>query len=176
MARAETWTNADGLVVGFGPRDSINKYDSEVHTLGRIRQAEVMVDHSNITSFADATALTEQSKHFQIPAGSVIVSSTLRVLETVTDLTSLTIGLKEYADGSTNDPDGLHASILLANLTDGDTDVGAGALIGTEVATDQALVVDVTGTTPTAGEFMVLVEYIEPRVSQASPAVIVGEI
>lgn len=174
MARENTWVNNDGLRVGFGTRDTINQYDSQVHTYGRVLQAEIMVDASNIATFADATA--PLSKDFEIPAQSVIVSSTLRVLESFDALTSIVVGLKDYDDGAANDPNGLHDTILLAALTDGDVDVGAGALIGTEVDEDQALSVTVTGSAATVGEFMVLVEYIEPRPSQASPAIIVGEI
>ena len=171
MARSNEWLNADGLRQGFGARDSFNQFDQEVHTLGRVRQAEVHFVSDNIGSFADGTA--PQSKDFEIPARSVIVGSTLRVVETVTGLTSLDVGLKDYDDGASNDPNGLHAGVT--SFTQDDVDVGAGALIGTAVDEDQAISVTPTGTM-TAGEVVVLIEYIEPQPSQAAPGIIVGEI
>ena len=170
MARSET-AILDGLVVGYGTRDSVNPQDARVHTLGRRKQHEVRVDHTNILSFADA--VDPATTFFEIPAGSVVLSSQIVVLETFLNLTSIVVGLKE-PDGTTTDPDGLHAAILLAALTDGDVEDGAGALVGTELAVNGVLSVTVTGTAPTAGAFTLLVEVREPVPSQDSPAVISG--
>ena len=173
MARANEST-LDGIIVGYGARDSINPFDSEVHTLGRLKQAEILVDQSNIATFADA--VNPDQRHLQIPIGSVVLSSQIVVLQTFDALTSIVVGLKDFDDGATNDPNGLHATILLAALTDGDVEDGAGALIGTELDEDQALSITVTGSAPTVGEMVVLIEYREAVPSQASPAIIVGEI
>ena len=170
MARSET-AILDGLVVGYGPLDSVNPQDARVHTLGRHKQHEVRVDHTNIATFADA--VDPATTYFEIPAGSVVLSSQIVVLETWDALTSIVVGLKE-PDGTTDDPDGLHTAILLAALTDGDVEDGTGALVGTELVNNGVLSVTVTGAAATVGAFALLVEVREPVPSQDSPAVITG--
>ena len=68
MSRGNTWTNADGLVVGFASRDTHNIEDSVVHTLGRRKQAEVRIDSSTIATLAAGVA--PGAKAFEIPAGA----------------------------------------------------------------------------------------------------------
>lgn len=170
MARSET-AILDGLLVGYGTRDSVNPQDARVHTLGRHKQHEVRVDHTNIADFADG--VDPATTFFEIPAGSVVLSSQIVVLETFADLTSITVGLKQ-PDGTSDDPDGLHTTILLAALADGDVEEGGGAFVGTELVNNGVLAVVVTGTPPTAGAFTILVEVREPVPSQDSPDVITG--
>lgn len=170
MARSET-AILDGLVVGYGARDSVNPFDARVHTLGRHKQHEVRVDHTNIADFADG--VDPATTHFEIPAGSVVLSSQIVVLETFDALTDIIVGLKE-PDGTTDDPDGLHAAIVLANLVDGDVEEGSGALVGTELVNNGVLSVTINGTPPTVGALTILVEVREPVPSQDSPDVISG--
>ena len=170
MARGNT-AILDGLEVGYGTRDSVNEYDAVVHTYGRIKQAEIRVDHTNIANFADA--VDPLTKHFEIPVGSVVLTSQIVVEESFAAMTRLTVGLKQ-TDGTTIDPDGLHTIILVAALTDGDVLDGTGALVGTELANDSVLGVTVTGSAATAGKMAVLIEYREPLPSEDSPAVLVG--
>ena len=99
MARAET-ALLDGVINGYGARDSINLYDSVVHTYGRVRQAEVVVDFSNIADFAAGALPTEGTKHFVIPAGSTINTATIVVESDVQTLTSLAVGLKDTVNGT----------------------------------------------------------------------------
>lgn len=171
MARENT-AILDGLVVGYGTRDSHNVEDAMVHTYGRVRQLELRIDHSTVAGLATGTAAS--SKAAVIPAGSALLNSKLIVLETFTDLTSLIIGTKGV-DGVTEDDDGLHATTLLAALVAGDTEEGGGAQLGAEV-TDEDLTVslDVTGTAPTAGEAVLVVEYYEPVPSSTPPAPVQG--
>ncbi len=185
MARANTAT-LDGLVVGYGTRDSLNPQDAVVHTLGRVRQHEVMVDHTNILEFAeDSLPVEGVIKAFTIPAGSTIVSCKLAVTDDVTDVTSLALGLKDTATGvqlhGGDDVLILDVDALEADLETGDTVIGPaqGVLLdpnGVVTSADAILSITVTGTPPTAGAFSVLVEYIEPIASQTSPDVIVGKI
>lgn len=174
MARSDVWTNQDGLQVGFGTRDSHNVEDARVHTLGRTKEAELRIDHSTVAGLATGTAPT--SKSFEIPAGSVVRSAKLVVIEGFSDLTSIVVGTKG-SDGVTEDADGLIASTALANInTAGQSVEGAGAQIN-DVATDEALYVslDVTGTAPTAGEAALVVEYDEPVPSSTPPGIEIGE-
>jgi hypothetical protein len=175
MARENTWTNADGLVVGFGARDSVNVEDAVVHTLGRTKQVEVHIRADSYTSLATGTA--PSSKVFEMPAGAVIRRADLHVTESFDALTSLIIGTKLKSTGATVDDDGLHTTILLAALVADATIEGTGAQVdGAPLAADSVVSLDVTGTAPTVGEMRLIVEYDEPVVDQDAPAVIVGEI
>ncbi len=181
MARANTHV-FDGLVKGYGTRDTINREQAEVHTLGRVKQLEIVVNSGNIADFV-AGALPEGAiKDAFIPAGSVIVGCTVTVVADVTDLTSLAIGLKDTVDGTLVGADDTlvtDAEGIEANLETDDKLVGTGTLTAAQsvvTASDATIAITVTGTDPTAGDMIVLVEYIEPQASQASPAIIVGEI
>ncbi len=174
MARAET-SILDGLEVGYGTRDSFNIEDAEVHTLGRIRQHVVRVDHTTIANLA--TGVVPSSKVFEFPTGAAHMRSKLVVEESFADLTSIIVGTKRQSDGITVDDDGFFTTVLLAALTADAVIEGSGAFIDGDRSTAPAVVsLDVTGTPPTAGELVLVFEYLEPYVSQASPAIIVGEI
>lgn len=169
MSRSNTWTNTDGLVVGFGSRDSHNVADSAVHTKGRMKIAETRIDHSTIAGLATATA--PGSKAFAIPAGAQIVRSTFAVLEAFDALTTFVVGTKG-SDGVTEDANGLHDAVALAEVDAvGDVHVGDGAQIGSIAVTDEALYVslDITGTVPTVGEAVLTIEYIEATPSSTPP-------
>lgn len=183
MARANIAT-LDGLVVGYGTRDSINPQDSVVHTLGRVKQAEIVVDFTNIAEFVeDALPVEGVAKAFVIPGGSNILRTTIVVEDDVTDLTSLAMGLKDTATGAQ-----LHGGTdvlvtvveaIEANLETGDTVVGLGSLmddLGVVTSEDALLSITVTGTPPAAGRMIVLIEYVEPQATQTPPDVITGEI
>ncbi len=178
MARAETWTNDDGLVVGFGTRDTFNTEDNRVHALGRVQQAEIRFTADNAGDLAADVVPT--SKHFELPAGSA-VNSAILVVDTAFDVTtSISLGTRDAITGASVDPDSLVTASegVAANLTpDGSVVVGVGVLVGGPV-TDADYVVELvqTGGDATVGECRLLIEYIEPTPSQASPDVIIGEI
>ena len=174
MARGNTWTNADGLVVGFASRDTYNSEGAIVHTMGRVKQLEVYIDHTNIADLASGAG-TYNSKSFEIPAGSIIRSAQLDIKEAFADLTSIVIGGKDTVDGTVDDADGFVASTLLASLVVGQI-AGAGAYVGAELASDIVVSLDVTGTAPSAGQAVLLIEFEEPVPSADAPAPIVGEI
>lgn len=174
MARANT-TVLDGLVVGYGTRDTYNPEQSVVHTDGRVKFAQIDIDFRNIASFATGTAPSPLKRNFEIPAGSVIQSSQFVIKTGFNALTSIVIGTKNSA-GTTINSTGLHASTLLAAInTAGQTEEGAGAQInGTALASAAYVSLDVTGSAPTAGHGILAVRYLEPMVSQDPPAVLVG--
>lgn len=174
MARENTWTNPDGLRVGFGARDTVNPQDAVVHTLGRHKQAEVYINYSNITDFATDTLAP--TTHVAVPAGAVITEGYLRVEEDITDLTSLVIGLKDTVDGSTVDADGLLTSTAEAALETDDVVALDGALVGAKLGTTGTVSVDVTGTTPTAGRAVLYFTYLDPAQDNDAPDVITGEV
>jgi hypothetical protein len=176
MARASTAT-LDGLVVGYGTRDTYNPELSVVKTDGRIKTLQVEIDYRNITSFATGTAPSPLKRNFEIPAGSVIQSSQFIIKVGFTALTSIIIGTK-IAAGTTIVNNGLHASTALAAInTAGQTEEGAGSQVnGTALASAAYVSLDVTGSAPTAGHGILVVRYMEPMPSQDPPAVITGVI
>lgn len=183
MARANTAT-LDGLVVGYGTRDSINPQDAVVHVMGRIKQQEIYIDISNYLEFAEAALPVEGVlKAFEIPAGSALHSVSFVTGDAWNNLTSIAMGLKDTATGAQ-----LHAADdtlitdvegILASMGAGERIIGAGTLLqsGDVVTSANAIVsLTVTGAAPTTGNAVVLVEYIEPKQDQSAPAVIIGEI
>jgi hypothetical protein len=174
----------DGLVVGYGTRDSINPQDAVVHTLGRIKQQEIKIDVSNFTEFeVDVLPVEGATKAFTIPAGSSIQAVTWVTGTAWADLTSIAMGLKDTATGAVlhTVDDTLITDVegILASMGAGEKIVGLGTLTLSGALTtsaDSLVMLTITGTPPTAGTATVLVEYIEPTASQTSPAVIVGKI
>jgi len=147
MARAETWINADGLEVGFGPVVANNTTTGPQEVKGKIKQLEQRIDvESGLVSVGD----TISQKHSGIPAGAYIVSATY-VSETDFDA-AVEFGTAQ-ADGTAIDQDGL--------ITTGTTTAeGAGVLIGTVTSEVNYIVVTATTTAPTAGKGQLVVEYI----------------
>lgn len=147
MARAETWINADGLEVGFGPVVANNTTTGPQEVKGKVKQLEQRIDvEAGLVSVGD----TISQKHSGIPAGAYIVSATY-VSETDFD-NAVEFGTAQ-ADGTEIDQDGLIA-------TGTTTAEGAGALIGTVTSEVNYIVVTATTTAPGAGKGQLVVEYI----------------
>jgi len=174
MARAGTAT-LDGLLVGYGTRDTINPEQALVHTLGRIKQLQVEIDATNYLQFATNTVPASVKKNLEIPVGSVIQSSQFIIKVGFNLLTSVNIGTK-VAAGTTIVAAGLHSAVALAAInTAGMTDEGAGTQVnGTALASAAFVSFDVTGAAPTLGHGILIVRYLEPMPSQTPPAVLVG--
>jgi hypothetical protein len=176
MSRGNTWTNNDGIDVGFSTRDTHNIEDAVVHTLGRVKQLEIRIDNSTIAGLASATA--PGSKAIGIPARSTITRSTFTVIEAFDALTTFLVGTKG-SDGVAEDANGLHDAVALAEVDAiGNIHVGDGAQIMNILNTDEELYIslDITGTAPTVGQAVLLVEYIEPVPTQEAPDVITGDV
>lgn len=169
MARANTAT-LDGLLVGYGARDTYNMESARVHTLGRLHQIEIVLNAANS---GDASTGSLSAKEAVIPAGSMLLSADFVVATTLvgpTAATGIDVGLKDTVDGTAIDADGLVATVALSGVS-----VGAGALINTITSQDAVVSIDVDAAV-TAGEATVLVQYVEPAAGQDAPDVITGEI
>lgn len=117
----------------------------------------------NITFSSDTLPVADASDDsvLSIPANAYIVSSILRVVVPFAGGTSYNIGLQE-TDGTEIDNNGLFAALAAAALdTVGETNIGAGALIGLGAgigaANGQVVVVE-TGTF-TAGQATLEIVY-----------------
>lgn len=159
MAREATWTNSDGLEVGFGPRDSSNENGATVETKGNVEVFQMVLDYDNLPA---ASGTAPSTKSIPIPAGAVINDAVLQVLDAfdAAGAATLTIGLKE-ADGSVIDADGIDASIALTAIdADGDTIQCDGALVGTDIGSEDGYIACAVGTGPyTAGRAVLTIEY-----------------
>lgn len=165
MARNATWTNNDGLVVGFGQRDSLNDNGATVRTQGNVEVLSMVFDLVNSLPAAAGTA--PSSKSIPIPANSFIHSATLRVITAATSAgaTTLSLGLKNSA-GTVIDADGIDATIAKTAIDAiGDTVQCDGALVNglVTVGTADAYISSVVATGPyTAGEVELTIEYSKP--------------
>ncbi len=110
-------------------------------------------------SFDDLPVSGVDSLIPRIPAGSVIRSSILTVVEPMTGTSgTITMGLAE-PDGTAIDVDGLDAAVAQAVLIAKASIVGDGALIGVGIGVEEGQVVVTTGGTVTAGKFILRVEF-----------------
>jgi len=152
MTRKSTWTNADGLVVGFGPNFAERNVSGVLETDGVVKEARL--------------AITFQSSgaNIDLPAGSV-------VQDVVVKVGTAWVGGTDVQLGDGTDPDGWVSATqgATANLTAGATIRAAGAYaigdastnrgLGKVYATADTLDVAFTGTF-TAGTADIFVRYI----------------
>lgn len=151
------WTNEDGLLVRF------NRERGEVTDDG-VTSAEEKIfrltfDFSDI---ADTDTAAEAGDRPFIPAGAVIKDSYLIVTTTFTSggLAVLDIGTKQSA-GTTIDDDGINAAIAVGSLTADAVIAGAGAQVGTRLATDAYPTTTYDTAAFTAGAAELVIKYIQ---------------
>ena len=102
---------------------------------------------SSYTSESDAGLTT-------IPAGSVLQTATVQVLETISGGVNFSVGVSQ-PDGTVTDADGLVAASTVTAVND--FVEGAGALLGADLANDAQVTI---GGDRTAGKIKVLVTYL----------------
>lgn len=160
MARGNTWTNSDGLVVGFGTRDSKNPNGATVRTQGNVEVLQVILDYDNLPVTAGTAP---SSKSIPVPANAVIKSAHLHTTAdwATADSATLDIGFVNSA-GTEIDQDGIDAAIAASALDTGDTVVCDGALVGADVGTSDAyLSCEVNTGSFTTGSSILTIEYIK---------------
>jgi hypothetical protein len=152
MTRKSTWTNADGLVVGFGPNYAERNVAGVLETDGVVKEARLAITYQS----SGATV--------ELPAGSVVLDVVMKVGTAWAGGTKVEIGDGSDADGWISATQG-----ATANLTAGVSIVAAGAYAIGDAATNRGLgkvyaaadTLDVTITgTYTAGTADVFVRYI----------------
>ena len=109
MTRKSTWTNADGLVVGFGP-NTPEKTGAVAESEGAIKTAYVTFDYKTT------------GVNVPLPAGAAVVGVVLTVGTAWAGGTKVEVGDGSDADGFVSAAQG-----ATANLTAGAGIVGAGA-------------------------------------------------
>lgn len=152
MTRQSTWTNADGLVVGFGPNFPERNVAGVIETDGVVKEARLAITYES----SGATVA--------LPAGSVVLDVVMKVGTAWVGGTKVEIGDGSDADGWVSATQG-----ATANLTAGASIVAGGAYAIGDAATNKGLgkvyasadTLDVTITGAyTAGSADVFVRYI----------------
>ena len=160
MAREYTWTNPDGLVVGYGPRDTVNPQNGPYKTEGLYKQSVKRVIGVDTT---DTDTAAVQGYEVPVPANAVLSRVYVEVttaFDSAGDAATLDIGLKEK-DGTTISADGIDADITEAALAAGAVIECDGALIGTTVGAVDAYITATWETEAfTAGDAKIVVEYL----------------
>ncbi len=173
MSREATWTNSDGLSVGFGPLDSVNQNSATVRTQGNIEVQQYVVEFDNLPT--DAVSAVS-SKAVAIPARSVIQRATLTVTEAWVGGTNIDFGLMDV-DGTDIDDDGLDVAVLVSVMNViGDVVQMNGALVGgiLDIGSADGYLVTVTTGTYTAGKAILMIEYVRPMPDSDGRAVLTG--
>ena len=179
MSRDATWSNKDGLVVGFGPHSD----DSEVAAVVSSANGRVVVQREIVgANLVDTYAIAQfMPQEHVIPRGSVIVRATVQVLVAFSTASSptLDIGLftKGLATDVTDGADKLVADMTAAELTSiGEVHILDGAGIGASGQTavgavglgDCVIAPSYETAAFTTGKLILSVEYIPPYGAAAS--------
>ena len=167
MGRESTWTNSDGLVVGFGTHDE----DNDVSALrgGTEKTIEVEFD---LVDLADTfAAANRKPQEVIIPRGSIIKSAYIQTLVAATGSSS-TLDIGTWGTNDVVDvADGLVADVTIAEMTSiGEVHVLDGALIsasgqtavGATSASDVVLAPSYETAAFTAGRIRLTVEVLVP--------------
>jgi hypothetical protein len=122
MTRQSTWTNADGLVVGFGPNVPERNVAGVYDTAGAVKEAHLAITYLSSGAVID------------LPAGAV-------VLDVVMKVGTAWVGGTDVQFGDGTDPDGWISATqgATANLTAGATIRAAGAYAIGDAATNRGL-------------------------------------
>jgi len=122
MTRQSTWTNADGLVVGFGPNFPERNVAGVIETDGVVKEARLAITYES----SGATVA--------LPAGSVVLDVVVKVGTAWVGGTKVEIGDGSDADGWVSATQG-----ATANLTAGASIVAGGAYAIGDAATNKGL-------------------------------------
>jgi len=180
MPRSATWTNSDGLIVGFGTHTEDNGVAGITGGSGTMRTYTIELPDATLLEDTDAiTVASLPPQSVVIPRGSQIKEATFSVTTVFTTSASATLDIGTYkagGDGSTSgddDADGIDADIAVTALDAiGDIVICDGALVGGVVscgATANADVVVVFGYEAgvyTAGAGVLTLEVLVPHGSQ----------
>lgn len=152
MTRKSTWTNADGLVVGFGPNEAERNVAGVLDTAGTVKEARLAINHKS------------SGAGISLPAGSIVLGVVMKVGAAWVGGTKVEVGDGTDADGYISATQG-----ATAELTAGKSIVAGGAYAVGDAATNAGLpkvyasadTLDVTITgTYTAGSADIFVRYI----------------
>lgn len=172
MSRQTTWTNSDGLIVGYGRHTADNDVAAVSGGAGQVKEMVLEINGTDLVDTITNADVPPQAA--QIRRGSTILSATLVTTVAWTGTGTLDIGTWGRGTLGTpvvDDADGIDADIDIdvALAAVGDTVQCNGALVNGAVTvgetSDSDCVISASWETavPTAGQAILTVRYIEPQ-------------
>jgi len=175
MARDATWTNSDGLVVGFGPHTEDNDVAAVYQSAGGFVTAQVEYTLADLPdTFA---AANRKPQEIIIPRGSVIKNAWLHTLAAAVSAGGGTLDIGTWGtNDSADDVDGLVADATVAEIgvigsvikldgplvADAATAAADQQAVGTTSNSDVVLCASYETAVFTAGKVRLVVEYLPP--------------
>lgn len=168
MARQNTWTNSDGLVVGFGTHSVDNNVPAEDANGGAFKVAKLFITGTALEDTVTVASLPPQS--LRLPRGTTIKSAKFQVVVPFTSGGAATLDIGTFAaDATADDADGIDAAIALTAIDAiGEVVVCDGALVNGTIpagATSNSEVIiaaSYNAAVYTAGTGILTVEYSLP--------------
>lgn len=168
MPRGNTWTNSDGLVVGFGTHSVDNNVPAEDAGNGSVKVVKLVIKGTSLEDTVSVASLPPQA--VKIKRGSRITRAFLQVVTAFTSGGSATLDIGTFAaDATPDDADGIDAAIAVTAIDAvGDLVTCDGALVGGTVPagatsnSDVIIAASYSTAAFTAGEAILTVEYVEP--------------
>lgn len=165
--RGSTWTNKDGLYVGYGTRKT-EKNTSQAHaSRGAIQTMSVRIYGPDL---GDAVAAADLENAAVIPEGALLLSADLFVTTAFAGATAvLDIGTYNADANDAADDDGIDAAIAVGTLTDGAVIACDGADVGVVCDGTDGWKIGASYDTAafTAGEATLVIRYIAPASTDA---------
>lgn len=176
MSRQSSWTNPDGLVVGYGPHSSDNDVPAVTSNETAVKVMTVMITGKALEASASLTAASLHPNAAVIKRGSIIQRAKFETVVPFAGASS-TLNIGTYKAGVIGTVDvaaGIDATVAIAAMDAiGEIVVCDGTLVNGVIpcgATSDSDVEIVAGygTAPfTAGVGILTVEYIEPMYNRA---------
>ena len=177
MSRGNTWTNPDGLIVGFSTHSVDDNVGAVTGDSGTLRT--YVIELPDATLLEDTDAITVASippQSLAIPRGSIINRATFSVTKVFTSGGAATLDIGLYAlDATVDDANGIDVDLALTVLDAiGDVVICDGALVGGVVAcgatsnTDVYVVFGDEATVYTAGAGVLTLEVLVPHGAQGA--------
>lgn len=170
MSREDTWTNQDGLVVGYGTRDTESKSGSSSSTVGS--KGELVVDFDLTNPYGGDDDISSDTSRAYLPRNAAIQSVRLYQTDSydvTADTFTIDVGLWNLAGDTAIDADGLIDGASQLHVDAGRTffvgaaavtPTQAGVLIGTITSLESQVGISVASGTANGGKIRVVIEYV----------------
>lgn len=173
MSRNSTWTNADGLVVGFGTHTVDNGVPSVTAGRGSVKTMTFKFNGIDLVTTGSVVAGTQLPQSAVIRRGSIIQRAKLQTVVAFTSGGAATLSIGTFKDGAAGTVDvaaGISSALAITTIDAvGETVVCAGTLVNGTIplgatSDSDVVVIPSWGTAAfTAGSAVLTIEYIEPQ-------------
>lgn len=173
MPRQNTWTNSDGLVVGFGTHTSDNNVPAVTSEVGAVKTLTVLVTGTSIESAASITAASFPPQAASIKRGSLIKRASFQTVVAFTSGGAATLNIGTYKTNTPATVDvagGISSALAITtidaigeNVNCAGTLVNAAIPVGATSDSDVQIVFGYGTAAFTAGSGILTVEYVEPN-------------